>query len=66
MTLRYRFIAEHRALYGMTRLCRVLAVGRPGFYAARTDRRGSASSCVDAAGGSTASGSNGSCASVAS
>jgi hypothetical protein len=26
MTLRYRFIAEHRADYGVQRLCRVLAV----------------------------------------
>ncbi|KAB1923674.1 IS3 family transposase [Micromonospora sp. ALFpr18c] len=32
MTLRYRFISEHRADYGVQRLCRVLAVRRPGFY----------------------------------
>lgn len=32
MTLRYRFISEHRADYGVQRLCRILAVRRPGFY----------------------------------
>lgn len=33
MTLRYRFISEHHATYGVTRLCRVLAVPRrQGFY----------------------------------
>ncbi|MFB9416025.1 IS3 family transposase, partial [Dactylosporangium matsuzakiense] len=33
MTHRYRFISEHRATYGVTRLCRVLAVPRrQGFY----------------------------------
>ncbi|WP_165949749.1 IS3 family transposase [Micromonospora sp. KC207] len=32
MTCRYRFISEHRA-YGVKRLCRVLGVGRSGFYA---------------------------------
>ncbi|MET8122507.1 IS3 family transposase [Micromonospora sp. NPDC005189] len=32
MTLRYRFISEHRTDYGVQRLCRVLAVRRPGFY----------------------------------
>jgi len=33
MTLRYRFISEHHALYGVTRLCRVLAVPRrQGYY----------------------------------
>lgn len=29
---RYRFISTHRAEYGVTRLCRVLAVRRQGFY----------------------------------
>lgn len=33
MIHRYRFISEHRATYGVTRLCRVLAVGRrQGYY----------------------------------
>jgi len=33
MTYRYRFISEHRATYGVTRLCRILAVPRrQGFY----------------------------------
>ncbi|WP_433605719.1 IS3 family transposase [Dactylosporangium sp. CA-139114] len=33
MIHRYRFISEHRAIYGVTRLCRVLAVPRrQGFY----------------------------------
>lgn len=33
MTLRYRFISEHHAVYGVTRLCRVLAVKRrQGYY----------------------------------
>jgi transposase InsO family protein len=32
MTYRYRFISEHRAGFGVTRLCRVLAVRRQGFY----------------------------------
>ncbi|WP_405106613.1 AMP-binding protein [Micromonospora sp. NBC_01405] len=32
MTLRYRFVSEHRADYGVQRLCRVQAVRRPGFY----------------------------------
>ena len=33
MTYRYRFISEHRASYGVTRLCRVLAVPRrQGYY----------------------------------
>ena len=32
MTYRYRFISEHRASYGVKRLCRVLAVRRQGFY----------------------------------
>ena len=32
MTYRYRFISEHRAVFGVKRLCRVLAVRRPGFY----------------------------------
>lgn len=33
MTLRYRFISEHHATYGVTRLCRVLAVSRrQGYY----------------------------------
>ena len=33
MTGRYRFISEHHALYGVARLCRVLAVKRrQGYY----------------------------------
>jgi transposase InsO family protein len=32
MTSRYRFISTHRATYGVTRLCRVLAVRRQGYY----------------------------------
>jgi hypothetical protein len=32
MTYRYRFISEHRASYGVARLCPVLAVRRQGFY----------------------------------
>ncbi len=33
MTRGYRFISEHRAVFGVTRLCRVvLGVRRPGFY----------------------------------
>lgn len=32
MTVRYRFISEHRAEFGVQRLCRVLNVRRPGFY----------------------------------
>jgi transposase InsO family protein len=33
MTLRYRFISEHHATYGVTRVCRVLAVPRrQGYY----------------------------------
>ena len=32
MTCRYRFISVHRAAFGVTRLCRVLGVRRPGFY----------------------------------
>jgi hypothetical protein len=32
MTCRYRFISAHRATFGVTRLCRVLGVRRPGFY----------------------------------
>jgi hypothetical protein len=28
MTHRYRFISEHHASYGVTRLCRILAVPR--------------------------------------
>jgi hypothetical protein len=32
MTLRYRFTSEHRAAFGVARLCRVLAVRRRGFY----------------------------------
>jgi hypothetical protein len=30
---RFRFISEHRAVYGVKRLCRVLNVSRSGFYA---------------------------------
>jgi len=32
LTHSYRFISEHRADFGVTRLCRVLQVRRPGFY----------------------------------
>jgi transposase InsO family protein len=32
LTLRYRFISDHRAVFGVARLCRVLAVRRQGFY----------------------------------
>ncbi|MFC0071947.1 IS3 family transposase [Umezawaea endophytica] len=32
MTRSYRFISEHRVIFGVTRLCRVLGVRRPGFY----------------------------------
>jgi transposase InsO family protein len=32
LTRSYRFISEHRATFGVTRLCRVLNVRRPGFY----------------------------------
>ncbi|NUT51074.1 MAG: IS3 family transposase [Saccharothrix sp.] len=32
MTRSYRFISEHRAVFGVTRLCRVLGVRRPGLY----------------------------------
>lgn len=32
MTRSYRFISEHRAVFGVTRLCKVLGVRRPGFY----------------------------------
>ncbi len=32
MTFRYRFISEHRAVFGVQGLCRVLAVRRQGFY----------------------------------
>jgi transposase InsO family protein len=32
LTHSYRFISEHRATFGVTRLCRVLDVRRPGFY----------------------------------
>ena len=32
MIHRYRFISEHRAQFGVQRLCRVLTVRRPGFY----------------------------------
>lgn len=32
MTYSYRFISEHRAAFGVARLCRVLQVRRPGFY----------------------------------
>ncbi|WP_117214719.1 IS3 family transposase [Allorhizocola rhizosphaerae] len=32
MTYRYRFISEHRAVYGVKRLCRLLGVRRQGFY----------------------------------
>ncbi|MDW5326739.1 IS3 family transposase [Plantactinospora sp. KLBMP9567] len=32
MTSRFRFISAHRAVFGVKRLCRVLAVSRSGFY----------------------------------
>ncbi|MEJ3748694.1 IS3 family transposase [Actinomycetes bacterium KLBMP 9797] len=32
MTSRFRFISTHRAVYGVKRLCRILAVSRSGFY----------------------------------
>jgi len=32
LTRSYRFISEHRAVFGVARLCRVLGVRRPGFY----------------------------------
>jgi transposase InsO family protein len=32
MIYRYRFISEHRATYGVQRLCRVLGIRRQGFY----------------------------------
>ncbi|WP_156753383.1 IS3 family transposase [Actinokineospora pegani] len=32
MTRSYRFIFEHRGVFGVTRLCRILGVRRPGFY----------------------------------
>ncbi|MFI5609450.1 hypothetical protein [Amycolatopsis sp. NPDC051903] len=32
MTCSYRFISEHRAVFGVSRLCRILRVRRPGFY----------------------------------
>jgi hypothetical protein len=32
LTRSYRFISEHRAVFGVARLCRVLDVRRPGFY----------------------------------
>lgn len=32
MTYRYRFISEHRATYGVKRLCRLLDIRRQGFY----------------------------------
>ncbi len=32
MTRSYRFISDHRAAYGVARLCRVLEIRRPGFY----------------------------------
>ena len=35
MTDRYHFIADHASQYPVTVLCRVLAVGRSGFYAWR-------------------------------
>jgi transposase InsO family protein len=41
MIYRYRFISEHRAVYGVQRLCRILKVRRQGFYewcAAQTGR----------------------------
>jgi len=41
MIYRYRFISEHRASYGVQRLCRVLKIRRQGFYewlAAETGR----------------------------
>ena len=30
---RFRFVSEHRAAFGVKRLCRVLEVSRSGFYA---------------------------------
>jgi hypothetical protein len=32
LTRSYRFISEHRDVFGVARLCRVLGVRRPGFY----------------------------------
>jgi transposase InsO family protein len=32
VTSRFRFISTHRAVYGVKRLCRILAVSRSGFY----------------------------------
>ncbi|SED23702.1 Transposase InsO and inactivated derivatives [Amycolatopsis tolypomycina] len=32
MTYRYRFISEHRAIYGVKRLCQVLGLRRQGFH----------------------------------
>jgi len=32
LTCSYRFIPEHRDAFGVTRLCRVQGVRRPGFY----------------------------------
>jgi hypothetical protein len=32
LTYSYRFISEHRATFGVARLCRTLQVRRPGFY----------------------------------
>jgi len=32
VTSRFRFISAHRAIFGVKRLCRVLAVSRSGFY----------------------------------
>jgi hypothetical protein len=32
VTSRFRFIATHRGVYGVKRLCRILAVSRSGFY----------------------------------
>ncbi len=29
---RFRFVEDHKALYGVKRLCRVLQVSRSGFY----------------------------------
>ncbi|MGI5241103.1 IS3 family transposase [Dactylosporangium sp. CA-139066] len=42
VTSRFQFISTHRAVYGVKRLCRLLAVSRSGFYrwiAAEPDRR---------------------------
>ncbi|MER7282592.1 IS3 family transposase [Dactylosporangium sp. NPDC000244] len=42
MTSRFQFISTHRVVYGVKRLCRLLAVSRSGFYrwiAAEPDRR---------------------------